>query len=152
MFESLSGRLNAAFDKLTRHGALTESDVSAAMREVRVALLEADVALAVVKEFIDGAKHEAIGAEVLKSATPGQQVIKIVKDHLVKMLGGVGSVDVNLAAEPPAAILMVGLQGSGKTTTSAKLARVGALRTTAALRDSKRKTSGDAFDSGCVSS
>ncbi|MBR46092.1 MAG: signal recognition particle protein [Rhodospirillaceae bacterium] len=124
MFESLSGRLSAAFDKLTRHGALTESDVSAAMREVRVALLEADVALPVVKEFIDGAKEEAIGAEVLKSVTPGQQVIKIVNDHLVKMLGGTGSVDVNLAAEPPAAILMVGLQGSGKTTTSAKLAKL----------------------------
>ncbi len=124
MFESLSGRLSAAFDKLTRHGALSESDVSAAMREVRVALLEADVALPVVKEFIDGAKEEAIGAEVLKSVTPGQQVIKIVNDHLVKMLGGAGSVDVNLAAEPPAAILMVGLQGSGKTTTSAKLAKL----------------------------
>jgi signal recognition particle subunit SRP54 len=124
LFESLSNRLSAAFDKLTRHGALSESDVAAAMREVRVALLEADVALPVVKEFIEGAKEEAIGAEVLKSVTPGQQVIKIVNDHLVKMLGGAGSVGVNLAAEPPAAILMVGLQGSGKTTTSAKLARL----------------------------
>ncbi len=124
MFESLSGRLSTAFDKLTRHGALTERDVSAAMREVRVALLEADVALPVVKEFIDGAKQEAIGAEVLKSITPGQQVIKIVNDHLVKMLGGAGAVDVNLATEPPATILMVGLQGSGKTTTSAKLAKL----------------------------
>jgi len=124
LFESLSGRLSTAFDKLTRHGALTERDVSAAMREVRVALLEADVALPVVKEFIDGAKQEAIGAEVLKSITPGQQVIKIVNDHLVKMLGGAGAVDVNLATEPPATILMVGLQGSGKTTTSAKLAKL----------------------------
>ena len=122
MFETLSSRLSTAFDKLTRHGALTESDVSAAMREVRVALLEADVALPVVKQFIDEAKEEALGAEVLKSVTPGQQVIKVVNDHLVKMLGGAGSVDINLAAEPPAAILMVGLQGSGKTTTSAKLA------------------------------
>ncbi len=124
MFETLSSRLSTAFDKLTRHGALTESDVSAAMREVRVALLEADVALPVVKRFIDEAKEEALGAEVLKSITPGQQVIKIVNDHLVKMLGGAGSVAVNLAAEPPAAILMVGLQGSGKTTTSAKLAKL----------------------------
>ena len=124
MFETLSSRLSKAFDKLTRQGSLTESDVSAAMREVRVALLEADVALPVVKQFIDQAKMEALGAEVLKSVTPGQQVIKIVNDHLVKMLGGAGSVAVNLAAEPPAAILMVGLQGSGKTTTSAKIAKL----------------------------
>ena len=123
MFESLSGRLSAVFDKLPRQGALSESDVSTAMREVRVALLEADVALPVVKQFIDEAKAEALGAEVLKSVTPGQQVIKIVNDHLVKMLGGAGAIDINLAAEPPAAILMVGLQGSGKTTTSAKLAK-----------------------------
>ncbi|MBT6830758.1 MAG: signal recognition particle protein, partial [Rhodospirillaceae bacterium] len=95
MFETLSSRLSTAFDKLTRHGALTESDVSAAMREVRVALLEADVALPVVKQFIDEAKEEALGAEVLKSVTPGQQVIKVVNDHLVKMLGGAGSVDIN---------------------------------------------------------
>ena len=123
MFESLSGRLSAVFDKLTRQGALSESDVSTAMREVRVALLEADVALPVVKQFIDEAKAEALGAKMLKSVTPGQQVIKIVNDHLVKMLGGAGAIDINLAAEPPAAILMVGLQGSGKTTTSAKLAK-----------------------------
>lgn len=124
MFETLSSRLSMAFDKLTRQGSLSESDVSAAMREVRVALLEADVALPVVKQFIDEVKIEALGAEVLKSVTPGQQVIKIVNDHLVKMLGGAGSVAVNLAAEPPAAILMVGLQGSGKTTTSAKIAKL----------------------------
>ncbi len=124
MFETLSSRLSTAFDKLTRHGSLSESDVSAAMREVRVALLEADVALPVVKQFIDEVKIEALGTEVLKSVTPGQQVIKIVNDHLVKMLGGAGSVAVNLAAEPPAAILMVGLQGSGKTTTSAKIAKL----------------------------
>ena len=124
MFDSLATRLGAAFDKLTRHGALTEDDVSAAMREVRVALLEADVALPVVKQFIEEAKAEALGAVVLKSVTPGQQVIKIVNDHLVKMLGGAGAVAINLAAEPPAAILMVGLQGSGKTTTSAKLAKL----------------------------
>ena len=124
MFDSLATRLGAAFDKLTRHGALTEDDVSAAMREVRVALLEADVALPVVKQFIEEAKAEALGAVVLKSVTPGQQVIKIVNDHLVKILGGAGAVAINLAAEPPAAILMVGLQGSGKTTTSAKLAKL----------------------------
>ncbi len=124
MFDSLATRLGATFDKLTRHGSLTEGDVSTAMREVRVALLEADVALPVVKQFIDEAKAEALGAEVLKSVTPGQQVIKIVNDHMVKMLGGAGSVAINLAAEPPAAILMVGLQGSGKTTTSAKLAKL----------------------------
>ena len=124
MFDSLATRLGAAFDKLTRHGALSESDVSTAMREVRVALLEADVALSVVKQFIEEAKAEALGAVVLKSVTPGQQVIKIVNDHLVKMLGGAGAVAINLAAEPPAAILMVGLQGSGKTTTSAKLAKL----------------------------
>ncbi|MFP6778496.1 MAG: signal recognition particle protein [Alphaproteobacteria bacterium] len=124
MFDSLATRLGATFDKLTRHGSLTEGDVSMAMREVRVALLEADVALPVVKQFIDEAKAEALGAEVLKSVTPGQQVIKIVNDHMVKMLGGAGSVAINLAAEPPAAILMVGLQGSGKTTTSAKLAKL----------------------------
>jgi signal recognition particle subunit SRP54 len=124
LFDSLSSRLSTVFDKLTRHGALSESDVSTAMREVRVALLEADVALPVVKQFIEDAKAEALGGEVLKSVTPGQQVIKIVNDHLVKMLGGAGSVAINLAAEPPAAILMVGLQGSGKTTTSAKLAKL----------------------------
>jgi signal recognition particle subunit SRP54 len=124
LFDSLATRLGATFDKLMRHGSLTEDDVSAAMREVRVALLEADVALPVVKQFIDEAKAEALGAEVLKSVTPGQQVIKIVNDHLVKMLGGAGSVAINLAAEPPAAILMVGLQGSGKTTTTAKLAKL----------------------------
>jgi len=124
LFDSLATRLGAAFDKLTRHGALTEDDVSAAMREVRVALLEADVALPVVKQFIEEAKAEALGAVVLKSVTPGQQVIKIVNDHLVKILGGAGAVAINLAAEPPAAILMVGLQGSGKTTTSAKLAKL----------------------------
>jgi len=124
LFETLSSRLSTAFDKLTRRGSLSESDVSAAMREVRVALLEADVALPVVKQFIDEVKIEALGTEVLKSVTPGQQVIKIVNDHLVKMLGGAGSVAVNLAAEPPAAILMVGLQGSGKTTTSAKIAKL----------------------------
>ena len=124
MFESLSDRLGSAFEKLTRQGALTEQDVSAAMREVRIAMLEADVALPVVKTFIESATSEAIGENVLKSVTPGQQVIKIVNDHLIEMLGGTGPVKINLAADPPASILMVGLQGSGKTTTSAKLGKL----------------------------
>ncbi len=124
MFENLSKRLGATLNSLTRHGALTESDISSAMREVRVALLEADVSLPVVKKFIEETSADAIGKDVLRSVTPGQQVIKIVNDHLVKMLGGADSVSINLAAEPPASILMVGLQGSGKTTTSAKLAKV----------------------------
>ncbi len=97
MFDTLSSRLGTVFDKLTRHGALSESDVSTAMRDVRVALLEADVALPVVKQFIEDAKAEALGGEVLKRVTPGQQVIKIVNDHLVKMLGGAGSVALNLS-------------------------------------------------------
>ena len=122
MFDTLSSRLGDVFDRLTRRGALTEADVAAAMREVRVALLEADVALPVVKDFIDRVKERAIGAEVVKSVTPGQQVIKIVNDELIEMLGS-DAAELNLAAEPPAAILMVGLQGSGKTTSSAKIGR-----------------------------
>ena len=122
MFDTLSNRLGDVFDRLTRRGALTEADVAAAMREVRIALLEADVALPVVKDFIDQVKERAVGAEVVKSVTPGQQVIKIVNDQLIEMLGS-DAAELNLAAEPPAAILMVGLQGSGKTTTSAKIGR-----------------------------
>jgi signal recognition particle subunit SRP54 len=122
MFESLSDRLSGVFDKLRGRGALTEADVRAAMREVRVALLEADVALPVVKSFVDKATERAIGAEVIRSVTPGQQVVKIVHDALVEMLGGESealSVDVT----PPAVVMMVGLQGSGKTTTTAKIAK-----------------------------
>ncbi len=127
MFESLSGKLGEVFERLRKRGALTESDVSEALREVRVALLEADVALPVVKTFIDGVKSKAVGQEVLRSVTPGQQVIKIVHDHLVEMLGGgaeAGEDDagISLAAVPPVPILMVGLQGSGKTTSTAKIA------------------------------
>ena len=122
MFESLSDRLGGIFDKLTRRASLSEADVNEAMREVRVALLEADVALPVVKDFIAQVKDKAVGAEVLKSVQPGQQVIKIVHDELMAVLGS-DSVEIDLAAEPPVAILMVGLQGSGKTTTSAKLAK-----------------------------
>lgn len=122
MFDSLSDRLSGIFDGLTRRGALKESDVSAAMREVRVALLEADVALPVVKDFIKKVTEKAVGQEVLKSVTPGQQVVKIVNDELVGMLGSEAST-INTAGVPPVAILVVGLQGSGKTTTTAKIAK-----------------------------
>ena len=120
MFESLSNRLSDVFEGLRRRGALSESDVEAALREVRVALLEADVALPVVKDFVAQVKPKAVGADVVKRVTPGQMVVKIVHDHLVEMLGA-ESVALNLAAVPPVPILMVGLQGSGKTTTTAKL-------------------------------
>ena len=130
MFEALSDRLGGVFDNLTGRGALSEKDVSAAMREIRVALLEADVALPVVKEFVSKVREEAVGEKVVKSIKPGQQVIKIVHDALVDMLGGKveegeeppASSQLNLSVRPPAAILMAGLQGSGKTTTSGKLA------------------------------
>lgn len=121
MFESLSQRLSAVFDKLTGRGALSEADVTEALREVRVALLEADVALPVVKDFVARVKDRAIGQEVVKSVSPGQMVVKIVHDELINTLGTDG-VELNLNAVPPAVILMVGLQGSGKTTTSGKLA------------------------------
>jgi signal recognition particle subunit SRP54 len=121
MFEGLTGRLGDIFDRLRKRGALSEDDVNAALREVRVALLEADVALPVVKQFVAGVKERAIGQEVLRSVTPGQMVIKIVHDHLIEMLGSV-SETINLNAVPPVPILMVGLQGSGKTTTTAKIA------------------------------
>lgn len=121
MFESLSNRLNEVFDKLKKRGALSEADVTAALREIRIALLEADVALPVVKDFIEAVRERAVGEEVTRSVTPGQMVIKIVNDHLTEMLGG-DSVEINLAATAPVAIMMVGLQGSGKTTTTAKLA------------------------------
>jgi signal recognition particle subunit SRP54 len=121
MFETLTNRLGDVFDKLKRRGVLTEADVNAALREVRVALLEADVALPVVKDFIARVKSRALGQEVLKSVTPGQMMIKVVNDHLVEMLGG-ESVAIDLNAPPPVAIMMVGLQGSGKTTSTAKIA------------------------------
>jgi signal recognition particle subunit SRP54 len=122
MFESLSERLGGVFDRLRGRGALNEADVREAMREVRVALLEADVALPVVRSFVDSVTAQAVGASVLKSITPGQQVVKIVNDALVEMLGSETSeLDLNVA--PPAIIMMVGLQGSGKTTTTAKIAK-----------------------------
>ena len=125
MFDTLSSRLGDVFERLKKRGALKESDVDQAMRDVRVALLEADVALPVVKDFIQAVRKRAVGQEVLRSVTPGQQVVKIVHDTLIDTLGGAdNSVSaLNLAVEPPAAILMVGLQGSGKTTTTAKLGK-----------------------------
>jgi signal recognition particle subunit SRP54 len=122
MFESLSDRLGGVFDRLRGRGALNEADVREAMREVRVALLEADVALPVVRTFIDGVTEKAVGSSVLKSITPGQQVVKIVNDALVEILGSEAS-ELNLDVTPPAIIMMVGLQGSGKTTTTAKIAK-----------------------------
>jgi signal recognition particle subunit SRP54 len=122
MFDSLSDRLGGVFDKLRGRGALTEADVRAAMREVRIALLEADVALPVVREFVDKATEKAVGSDVLRSITPGQMVVKIVSDTLTETLGAEAS-ELLIEVTPPAVIMMVGLQGSGKTTTTAKIAK-----------------------------
>src|SRR5215218_1169894 len=122
MFEGLSDKLSGILDKLTRRGALSEEDVNAALREVRRALLEADVALEVVRSFTDKVRARAVGAEVVKSVSPGQQVVKIVHDQLVEMLGAEAET-IDLNAAPPVAVMMVGLQGSGKTTTAAKIAK-----------------------------
>jgi signal recognition particle subunit SRP54 len=122
MFDSLSERLGHILDRLTRFGALTDADVDAALREVRRALLEADVALDVVRAFVDKVKGQAVGVEVIKSVTPGQMVVKIVHDQLIETLGETAS-PIDLNAPAPVAIMMVGLQGSGKTTTTAKLAK-----------------------------
>ena len=130
MFDSLSDRLGGVFDKLRGRGALSEADVRSAMREVRVALLEADVALPVARDFVDRATEKAVGADVVRSVTPGQMVVKIVHDALIEMLGADAST-LNLDVSPPAVVMMVGLQGSGKTTTTAKLAR--------RLKDRERK-------------
>src|SRR5215831_3348734 len=122
MFEGLSEKLSGILDQLTRRGALTAADVDAAAREVRRALLEADVALDVVRGFVDKLRERAVGVEVIKSVTPGQMVVKIVHDQLVETLGS--SADpIDLNAPAPVAIMMVGLQGSGKTTTTAKIAK-----------------------------
>lgn len=123
MFENLAGRLGSVFERLTRQGVLSEADVVAALREVRVALLEADVALPVVRDFMRSVQHRATGAAVTKSVTPGQMVVKFVHDELVRILQGEGPLEPLKIDNPPAAVLMVGLQGSGKTTTTAKLAR-----------------------------
>jgi signal recognition particle subunit SRP54 len=123
MFENLSERLGGVFERLTKQGALSADDVRTALREVRVALLEADVSLPVVRDFVKRVEAEATGARVTKSVTPGQQVVKIVHDELVKMLAGDDDPGALKIDNPPAPILMVGLQGGGKTTTTAKLAR-----------------------------
>ncbi len=122
MFESLSDRLSGIFDGLTKRGALSDKDVGTALREVRRALIEADVALEVVREFTEAVREKAVGAEVVKSVTPGQMVVKIVHDELVAMLGS-DAEPISLAAASPVTIMMVGLQGSGKTTTSGKIAK-----------------------------
>jgi signal recognition particle subunit SRP54 len=122
LFDSLSEKLSGILDRLTRRGALSEADVDEALREVRRALLEADVALDVARAFTDNIKKQAVGVEVMKSVTPGQMVVKIVHDQLVATLGANSQV-IDLNAAPPVAIMMVGLQGSGKTTTTAKIAR-----------------------------
>src|SRR5678816_642058 len=122
MFDTLSDRLGSVFDRLRGRGALTDGDVRSAMREVRVALLEADVALPVARDFVEQVTEKAVGQEVLRSVTPGQMVVKIVHDALVETLGSDAS-ELNIDVNPPAIIMMVGLQGSGKTTTTAKLAK-----------------------------
>ena len=126
MFENLTNRLNQVFDQLRRRGKLTEADVDAAMREVRLALLEADVHFSVVKTFIARVRERAIGAEVSKALNPGQQVIKIVNEELIQTLGE--PAPLNLRGPKPHVILMVGLQGSGKTTGAGKLGRALATR------------------------
>jgi signal recognition particle subunit SRP54 len=123
MFESLSDRLGGVFERLRGRGALSEADVRTAMREVRVALLEADVALPVARDFVDKITEQAVGQQVLRSVTPGQQVVKIVHDALVDMLGA-DTAELAIDVTPPAVIMLVGLQGSGKTTTTAKLAKL----------------------------
>jgi signal recognition particle subunit SRP54 len=130
MFDTLGNRLNEVFDRLRRRGALSEDDVGTALREIRVALLEADVALPVVRDFVAAVREKAVGKDVVRSVTPGQMVVKIVHDHLVEVLGGAeargrganaeSGLDLNAAA--PVAVMLVGLQGSGKTTTAAKIA------------------------------
>ena len=124
MFDALSDRLGNVFDRLRGRGALSEQDVREVMREVRIALLEADVALPVVRRFVDEVTEQAVGHNVLRSVTPGQQVVKIVNDALVEMLGGQDTPGLDLNAAPPVVIMMVGLQGSGKTTSTAKLAKM----------------------------
>src|SRR5579864_2971061 len=123
MFDTLTTRLGDIFDRLRRRGALSEDDVGAAMREIRVALLEADVALPVVRDFIAAVREKAVGQDVVRSVTPGQMVVKIVHDHMVETLAGDGgNSGLDLNAPSPVGIMLVGLQGSGKTTTAAKIA------------------------------
>jgi signal recognition particle subunit SRP54 len=123
MFDALTDRLGGVFDGLLGRGALSEKDVTAALREIRVALLEADVALPVVKDFISSIKDKAVGEDVIRSVKPGQQVVKIVHDGLVELLGGEDAETGLRVDNPPAVVMMAGLQGSGKTTTTGKLAK-----------------------------
>jgi signal recognition particle subunit SRP54 len=123
MFDSLSTRLTAIFDRLGGHGRLTEENIQEALREVRVALLEADVNFKVVRGFVERVREKAVGQDVLKSLTPAQQVVKVVHDELVELLGGSGH-RLATAPHPPTVVMLIGLQGSGKTTTAAKLARM----------------------------
>src|SRR5215475_11115958 len=123
MLDSLSTRLQTIFDKLGGRGRLSEENIQEALREVRVALLEADVNFKVVRAFIDRVKTKAVGQDVLTSLTPAQQVVKVVHDELVELLGGSGH-RLAAAPHPPTVIMLMGLQGSGKTTTAAKLARM----------------------------
>lgn len=122
MFDALSGKLSGVFEGLSKRGRLSEADVAEAMREVRLAMLDADVALPVVRDFVNKVKEKAVGTEVLESISPGQAVAKIVNDALIEALGGAGNVPLNLSAAAPVPVLMIGLQGSGKTTTSGKIA------------------------------
>src|SRR5215208_6350528 len=122
MFDTLSERLQAALGDVRSRGKLTEDDINKAMRQIRLALLEADVNFQVVKQFTSAVKERALGADVLDALNPGQQVVKLVDEELTKLMGGAGR-DIVLASKPPTVILMAGLQGSGKTTACAKLAR-----------------------------
>jgi len=122
MLDSLTSRLTGIFDRLRGYGRLTEENIVEALREVRMALLEADVNFKVVKSFVDRVREKAVGQDVFKSLTPGQQVVKVVRDELVEVLGGSGH-RLAMAPHPPTVIMLIGLQGSGKTTSAAKLAR-----------------------------
>src|ERR1041385_7700515 len=122
MFETLSDKLQRVFKNLRGEGRLSEQHIEEALKEIRIALLEADVNFKVVKQFTDTVRTKALGQEVLQSLSPGQQVVKIVRDELVEILGG-ENVRVNFASQPPTLIMLVGLQGSGKTTSSGKLAK-----------------------------
>ncbi|MCW5587929.1 MAG: signal recognition particle receptor subunit alpha, partial [Chromatiales bacterium] len=130
MFASLSDRLGGVLQKVRGQGRISEANIKDTLREVRMALLEADVALPVVKEFVEQVREKALGEEVLRSLTPGQVLVKIVNDELVRVMGEANE-RLNLSAQPPAVILMAGLQGSGKTTSAAKLAK--------RLKESERK-------------
>src|SRR5215469_3832124 len=122
MFESLSERLQATLSDVRGHGTLTEADINSAMREIRLALLEADVNFQVVKSFTSAVKERALGADVIGQLNPGQQVVKIVSDELTDLMGG-ESEELRFSPRPPTVILMAGLQGSGKTTATGSLAR-----------------------------